>query len=82
MRYIILFLIMVSCQDGKKPRSVDFKFKEGDIVYIKVDNNRAVIGSRTIVGDTIPAYYVHYKDEDGDYSEDFIRETDLSKTKL
>ena len=82
MKYIIILLLLVSCNDSKPNREVDFKFHTGDIAYIKVDLKRCVISSRTIIRDTQPAYYVDYIDEDGDYTESLIGEyclTDKNK---
>jgi hypothetical protein len=80
---ILLALLFICCQNNNAPKvCVDYKYHVGDVVFIKVDNNRCVIESRTIIRDSIPAYYIHYKDSDGDYSEDLITEIDLSKIKI
>jgi hypothetical protein len=78
---LLTAFILFGCGDKKPTRHVNHKFNTGDIVYVKVDNNRAVINSRTIFRDTIPAYYIDYKDSDGDYTEQAIEEFNLSKTK-
>ena len=79
---ILTAFSLFGCGNEKPTKHVDHKFNSGDVVYIKVDNNRAVIKSRTIFRDTIPCYYIHYKDSDGDYTEKAIEEFNLSKTKL
>lgn len=77
---LLLSLLLVSCNE-KPLKSVDHKFNRGDVVYIKVDLNRCVISSRTIIRDTMPAYYVDYVDEDGEYTQSLIGEYCLTKTK-
>ena len=79
---LITALSFFSCGNEKTTKQVNHKFNVGDVVYIKVDNNRCVIFSRITAGDVLPAYYIHYKDADGDYDEKLVFETDLSKTKL
>lgn len=80
MRYIIILLLFISCNETPS-KSVDYKFNKGDIAYIKVDLKRCVISSRTIIRDTIPAYYIDYIDEDGEYTNSLIGEYCLTKNR-
>lgn len=70
---LITLLFLVSCNETiEKP--LVYKYKTGDIVYLKLDGTKVMIAKIAYDFDIEPYYKVYYKDSDGDYTSNYVEE--------
>jgi hypothetical protein len=72
---LIVFIILSSCKQEKIiEKHCTYKYKEGDIVYIKLDNKKVIISERLYFLEDKPNYRIFYKNGEGNYETSIIKE--------
>ncbi len=70
---LLAIVLFISC-DKIPEKRINYKYKPGDIVYLKLDGTKVMIERRATGIDTEPYYEVYYKSSNGKYESDYIQE--------
>jgi hypothetical protein len=76
MRKLITLLVLVlftSCQNTPQ-KNPTYKYKKGDIVYLKIDGTKVMVARQVLFEYREPTYEIYYKNTNGGYSSDYIEE--------
>jgi len=75
MRKLITLLALISLMSCDKipEKKVSYKYKKGDIVYLKLDGTKVMIVRPMLLMEE-PTYEIYYKSSDGSYDSDAIQE--------
>lgn len=71
--YLILTITLIACGESEPEKPINYKFKLGDIAYLKIDSSRVIITNR-YVWDNGNRYNFKYRGEDNDYEEGYAYE--------
>ena len=72
---LIVSIVLLSCKNEKIiKKHCDYKYKEGDVVYIKLDNKKVIISERIYFLEDKPNYRIFYKNAKGNYETSIIKE--------
>ena len=72
---LLTLLLLVSC---KETPHCTYKYKKGDIVYLKLDGTKIMIARQVWFIEEEPTYEVFYKNDNGSYGSDYIGEFALT----
>lgn len=75
---LIILVSLVSCNEPKE-KSLVYKYKTGDIVYLKLDGTKVMIAKIAYDFDIEPHYKIYYKNSDGDYTSNYVEEFCLTE---
>jgi len=70
---LLALILFISC-DKIPEKRLFYKYKKGDIVYLRLDGTKIMIESPLLFIEEEPTYRVYYKNNDGSYSSDIIQE--------
>lgn len=68
---LLALVLLVSCQN---PPHCTYKYKKGDIVYLKLDGTKVMVVRQVLFIEEEPNYEVYYKSSKGSYGSDVIPE--------
>ena len=68
---LLALLLLVGC---KETPHCTYKYKKGDIVYLKLDGTKVIISRRIWFIEEEPNYEIYYKNSNGSYGSDIIEE--------
>lgn len=68
---LLTLLLLVSCQETPH---CTYKYKKGDIVYLKLEGTKIMIARPMLFIEEEPYYEIYYKDSRGCYSSDAVQE--------
>jgi hypothetical protein len=74
---LLALVLIVSCQNTST-KHCTYKYKKGDIVYLKLDGTKIMIARRVLVFEEEPTYEIYYKNHNGSYGSDYIEEFALT----
>lgn len=78
---VIAIALLASCNQPQQ-KHCTYKYKKGDIVYLKLDHTKVMIARQVLVLDDQPTYEIYFKSSSGSYGSDYIEEfclTDKNK---
>jgi hypothetical protein len=70
---LLALVLLVSCQNTPE-KHCTYKYKKGDIVYLRLDGTKVMIVRPMLIIEEEPNYEVYYKSSDGSYGSDVIQE--------
>ena len=74
---LLSLVLLVSCQNTSQ-KHLTYKYKKGDIVYLKLDGTKIMIKGRVLYIEEDPTYEIYYKNGNGSYGSDYIGEFALT----
>lgn len=77
---LLAIVLFISC-DKIPLKKINYKYKSGDIVYLKLDGKKVMIKGRATGIDTVPYYEIYYKSDDGEYTCGYLQEFCLTNKK-
>jgi hypothetical protein len=69
---LLAIILFISCEKVPE-KKVSYKYKKGDIVYLKLDGTKVMIEGKMLLMDE-PTYQIYYKSSDGSYGSCTIQE--------
>jgi hypothetical protein len=69
---LLVLILFISCEKAPE-KKVSYKYKKGDIVYLKLDGTKVMIARPMLLMDE-PTYEIYYKSSNGSYASDAIQE--------
>lgn len=70
---LLALLLLVSCQKSTEKHCI-YKYKKGDIVYLKLDGTKVMIARPFLIIKEEPNYEIYYKNSNGSYGSDVVEE--------
>jgi hypothetical protein len=70
---IVLLILLTGCNE-KIEKPVVYKYKRGDVVYLKLDKTKMMISKPFTLCTDQPKYEIYYKSSNGSYGSDIIEE--------
>ncbi len=70
---LLAIVLFISC-DKIPEKRLSYKYKKGDIVYLRLDGDKVMIARPLLFIEEEPTYEIYYKSKDGSYGSDFIKE--------
>jgi len=70
---LLALVLLVSCQNTPE-KHCTYKYKKGDIVYLKLDGTKVMVVRQLLFLEEEPNYEVYYKSSKGSYGSDVIPE--------
>lgn len=68
---LLALVLLVSCQETPH---CTYKYKKGDIVYLKLDGTKVMITRQMLFIEEEPTYEIYYKNSNGSYGSDAVEE--------
>ena len=70
---LLTLVLLVSCQEIQR-KQCTYKYKKGDIVYLKLDGTKVMIARPFLIIEEEPNYEIYYKNSNGSYGSDVVEE--------
>ena len=74
MKKLITLLALVLLVSCKETPHCTYKYKKGDIVYLKLDGTKVIIARQVWFIEEEPTYEIFYKNSNGNYGSDYLEE--------
>lgn len=68
---LLALVLLVSCQETPH---CTYKYKKGDIVYLRLDGTKVMIARQLLFIEEEPNYEIYYKNSNGSYGSDAVEE--------